>query len=948
MRWLNCKLAFYALNCKHSEAQTNRFTATPARWDIPKKLGRYPASTRREQRLEAEMQQLSLEHLFASNSEIATLMRSYFADANADVNTEFINADLSGLKTLGAVETWPFNLKNAFNILFSACCPMFLVWESQPSQRRPDKRILFYNDAYLCFLKSTRRLIPFGQFVSNAWAADWQDVRADVDQVFATGQSFQRQKERFLIYQDDSYSEHFYTWSYNAIWNEAGQISGIFATGCKAEETVVTYSRNEHSTEQKSQSPQEIYSTVRTISSKHERELSKSRVEYSENEYARTSLTETTLQQREDWQQREKELQLLTNALPVLIAYVDKNHYYRFNNQTYEDWFGQPAATFTGKHICEVLGEDAYVAVRPCMEKALSGQRVSFESQIPYREGGTRYIKADYIPHINSQGEVEGYFSLVSDISESKQVEAERQQAEENLRLSENRYRTLANAVAQLMWMNDANGNIQFFNQQWEIYTGVANLKLGVGLWAEIIHPEDFQPTSAARMKAIQAGEAYEVECRLKRVDQTYRWHLARVVPFKNEQGEILYWFGTATDIDARKCAEAARERLLAQEQAAREAAEQANRIKDEFLAVLSHELRSPLNPILGWAKLLQTRHFGEAETKRALETIERNAKLQTQLIDDLLDVSRILRGKMALNVTLVNLGDVIDAALETVRLSFEVKNIEIRKAVVGEIGLISGDAGRLQQIVWNLLSNSIKFTSSGGQIEICLEQIGSHVQIQVKDTGKGISPEFLPHVFDYFRQEDGTTTRKFGGLGLGLAIVRYLTELHGGTVKAESLGEGLGATFTVGLPVARETESGLKQDGSINSVAEIPLTNLRVLVVDDEVDMRELVVAILQQSGAKVKATASAIEALEAFNSFNPDVLISDIGMPEIDGYALLDQIRSLPKNKPLPAIALTAYAGEANQQRALAAGFQRHIAKPIEPEELVKAIMTLTKLQY
>jgi CheY-like chemotaxis protein len=359
--------------------------------------------------------------------------------------------------------------------------------------------------------------------------------------------------------------------------------------------------------------------------------------------------------------------------------------------------------------------------------------------------------------------------------------------------------------------------------------------------------------------------------------------------------------------------------------------------------------LRSPLNPILGWTKLLQTRQFDQAATKRALETIERNAKLQTQLIDDLLDVSRILRGKMVLNVSPIDLATVIDAALETVRLSAEAKGITIQQVIADNVEPILGDSGRLQQVVWNLLSNAVKFTPNGGQITIQLEQLGREAQIQVTDTGRGITPEFVPYVFEYFRQEDGTTTRKFGGLGL--AIVRYLTELHGGTVKGESPGVGLGTTFTVSLPISNHgTSSQPHQVESTNSVARaLPLTELRILVVDDEPDMRELIFTILEQAGAQVKVATSAIEALAALEPFKPDILISDIGMPEIDGYGLLRQIRRLPPEQggTLPAIALTAYAGEIDQQQALAAGFQKHMAKPVEPEELVKAIVTLTKSQ-
>jgi len=389
--------------------------------------------------------------------------------------------------------------------------------------------------------------------------------------------------------------------------------------------------------------------------------------------------------------------------------------------------------------------------------------------------------------------------------------------------------------------------------------------------------------------------------------------------------------------------------RLYQAQQLARTQAESANRIKDEFLAVLSHELRSPLNPILGWTRLLRSRKLDEKATAHALATIERNAKLQTQLIEDLLDVSRILQGKLSLNVCPVNLPSIIKAAMETVRLAAEAKSIEIQMRFEPGIGQVSGDSTRLQQVVWNLLSNAVKFTPIGGQIEITLEQIGSEAQIQVSDTGKGISPDFLPHVFEYFRQADSTTTRKFGGLGLGLAIVRQLVELHGGTVAVDSPGEGQGAIFTVRLPLRRESAAPNDETATTNSGTTVsdtlPLANIRVLVVDDEADSRDFLAFVLEQAGAEVTAAASASVALQILSQSKPDILLSDIGMPEMDGYMFMRQVRSLESEQEnnIPAIALTAYAGEMNQQQALAAGFQRHITKPVAPETLVQEIENL-----
>ncbi|MBE9159791.1 PAS domain S-box protein [Nodosilinea sp. LEGE 06152] len=406
--------------------------------------------------------------------------------------------------------------------------------------------------------------------------------------------------------------------------------------------------------------------------------------------------------------------------------------------------------------------------------------------------------------------------------------------------------------------------------------------------------------------------------------------------------------------------------RLYQDEQTARSEAEAANRIKDEFLAVLSHELRSPLNPILGWSQLLQKRQPDPDTLIRGLQTIERNAKLQTQLIADLLDVSRILQGKLNLDITPVQLKATIEAAMETVRLAAEAKAIRLHTQLDADVPPVLGDAGRLQQVVWNLLSNAVKFTPEGGQVKIRLEAItpvpdhpiaqspagATHAQIVVTDTGQGITPEFIPYIFDRFRQADSKTTRQFGGLGLGLAIVRQLVELHGGTIAAVSPGAGLGATFTVRLPLPSNLKDATQETAAYalhRALQPAQLPGVRILVVEDEADARDLLVLVLEQAGAVVTAVTSAAEALRQLPQLELDVLISDIAMPDVDGYMLLQQVRSqLAQQGTQPtfkAVALTAYAGEINRQQALAAGFQRHLSKPFEPAELVAAIAALIK---
>ena len=495
------------------------------------------------------------------------------------------------------------------------------------------------------------------------------------------------------------------------------------------------------------------------------------------------------------------------------------------------------------------------------------------------------------------------------------------------------------------MWTANAEGILLDVNQRWSVFTGLTLAQAQLAGWEAVVHPDDVAILNQQWTIAQQNGTYYQAEGRIRRTDGTYRWHLHQAVPMKNEQGQVIKWFGTATDIEEQKQLEQHRDRLLQQEQAARAEAERANRVKDEFLAIVSHELRSPLNPILGWSTLLQTKKLDQAKTTQALSTIERNAKLQAELIEDLLDISRILRGKLSLNIRPVDLASTIQGAMETVRLAAQAKSIQIYIVLEPDIGLVSGDSSRLQQVFWNLLSNAIKFTLQGGRVDIRLERLDSVAQITVSDTGKGIHPDFLPHVFDYFRQEDSATTRKFGGLGLGLAIVRHLVELHGGIVQVESPGEGHGATFTVRLPLM-PTSAQINEDNKL-SEPFLDLTGIQVLVVDDDADTREFVAFLIEQYGASVTTVTSAGEALFALTRSQPDVLLSDIGMPEVDGYMLMRQVRALPPEQggQIPAIALTAYAGEIDHQQAMSAGFQQHIPKPVDPANLVKAIADLVR---
>jgi PAS domain S-box-containing protein len=400
-------------------------------------------------------------------------------------------------------------------------------------------------------------------------------------------------------------------------------------------------------------------------------------------------------------------------------------------------------------------------------------------------------------------------------------------------------------------------------------------------------------------------------------------------------------------EIAERRNAEAERERLLVSEKEARERAERETRMKDEFLATLSHELRTPLNAILGWASLLRG-SSSPAEVSEGIEVIERNARAQTQIIEDLLDMSRIVSGNVRLDVQRVDLADLVRTAIESVKPMAAAKDIRLTSVLDTLAGPISGDPARIQQVLWNLLTNALKFTPKTGRVHVLLERVNSHLEVSVSDNGEGIAPEFLPHVFDRFRQADASTTRSHRGLGLGLAIVKNLVELHGGTVRAKSPGVGQGSTFTIALPVSvTRTDPAPEQTSSTADDAETTcnLEGVRVLAVDDEPDARQLVKRILSACGAIVETADSAAAALQALRASPPDVLVTDIGMPEEDGYALIRKVRQqLPNHAAnVPAIALTAFARSEDRRRAILAGFQMHIAKPVEPSELIAMVANL-----
>ena len=499
-------------------------------------------------------------------------------------------------------------------------------------------------------------------------------------------------------------------------------------------------------------------------------------------------------------------------------------------------------------------------------------------------------------------------------------------------------------------WSDDAiiaktlDGTITSWNQGAERIFGYQAAEI-IGRHTSVLMPPEHAEDMDHILERIRRGERVDhFETRRRTKDGRIIDLSLSVSPIRNAEGQIVGASKVARDITGRKRAEEERERL-------RIAAETANRMKDEFLATLSHELRTPLNAIVGWSRILQSGELDPADLKEGLAAIERNAQVQSQLVEDLLDISRITSGNLRLDVQRLSITEVIEAALAAVMPAATAKGIRLNKVLDSLAGPITGDFARLQQVVWNLLSNAVKFTPKGGRVQVLLERVNSHVEVSVTDTGMGIPPEFLPHVFDRFRQADSSTTRRHGGLGLGLSIAKQLIEMHGGSIRAKSPGEGHGATFTVMLPITvvhfEQPEPEKVRPREANKTEDIcpghVLAGLKVLVVDDEPDALQLLHRVLVACHAEVALASSAAQAWELVERFQPDVIVSDIGMPEQDGYDFIRQVRASHSARDIPAAALTAFARVEDRKRALLAGFQTQIVKPVDPAELTAAVASL-----
>jgi PAS domain S-box-containing protein len=696
----------------------------------------------------------------------------------------------------------------------------------------------------------------------------------------------------------------------------------------------------------------------------------------------------------------EERLRLILDALPAPISYVDSEQRYRFSNRAHDRLLGRPPGEIHGRHLREVLGGGLYEELRPTIERALAGEEVVFEKEAGYPDGSRRCLSVRCVPEAGGAG---GFVALVRDVTK-------RRRAEEAVREAEKRavreYETLLQRLTHLAGsLGTARDHLAVFRDLRDfavvsvpcagvfisLYDEARDVRVAKYAWGD---GEEVDVSSLPPMPVSSEGpNSRAVRTRQVVITNDY-WEMKRrgagqlgvvvgpdnglrpqsslVVPMavmgrcvgtvevqSYENHAYREEHVTAMKMAANLAAVAIENmRLLQFESRAREAAEESNRLKDEFLATLSHELRTPLTAILGWASMLLDGRLDEKSSRTAIEIIERNARTQQQIVDDVLDVSRSITGQLRLEAEPTDLRRVVEAAIDTVRPAATAKSINLIATFEPGVGPVMGEPRRLQQVIWNLLLNAVKFTPIGGDVRVRVEGEGGHARLTVSDTGVGISPDFLPYVFDRFRQGDQSTTRVHGGLGLGLSIVRNLVELHGGTVRAESTGEGRGSAFTVELPELRVVGRGSRNEGEAggfneDSAGRNPhsaiLEGLRVLVVDDEPDALNLIKTVLERTGATVTTVESAAAAWGALEESWPDLLLCDIGMPGEDGYQLIRRVRALESARGLatPAIALTAYAGDADRALALDAGFQLHVPKPVDPADLVSVIAGLVEVR-
>jgi PAS domain S-box-containing protein len=669
----------------------------------------------------------------------------------------------------------------------------------------------------------------------------------------------------------------------------------------------------------------------------------------------------------DEQQQREALLFLLIERAPAALAMFDREMRYLAYSQRWLADFGLGERSLRGISYYEVFPEIPQ-RWKDIHARCLAGEVLRSDGDSFLRaDGRTEWMRWEIQPWRTAAGTVGGIIIFSELTTEQRRTQAELARllvAEQALRVeaqaanaakdryvgelrdSEERQRLAVEAAHIGMWLRDLNTGRVVQSPLAAKLIGVRGLEINVDEFFEAVHPDDRDRVRSAVARALSERTDYRAQFRVVWPDGSEHWISALGCASYDGAGRPIRLTGVSIDITAQRRAEDERAQLLERERAARAEAEAATVAKDEFLAVLSHELRTPLQSMLGWTQILRNRNLDEQTFRKGIDTIERNVRAQTKLIEDLLDVSRIVAGKLLLEHRPTDLATVIEAALESVRSSALSKKIRIEVNIEPSQTVVMGDADRLQQIVCNLLSNAVKFTPAGMGVAVRLERVGPLARISVRDEGCGISAEFLPQVFERFRQANVSRRGSHGGLGLGLAIVRHLAELHGGTVKAESDGEGRGATFTVVLPVVSTQRALLAKGETGPRVGTAPtLEGLQILVVDDDPDACELLETTFEEKGASVRSVQSVRAAKEALESFPPHLLLTDVGMPDQDGYALIKWVRDKERTqgRHVPAVALTAFASQADREHALAEGFDAHVAKPADPVDLARTVARL-----
>src|SRR5438094_3003259 len=854
---------------------------------------------------------------------------------------------------LGPVERWPLTLRSALSVCLDSPLPMMIWWGPE--------LVALYNDAYRPMLGSRQHPEALGRPGRECWLDVWNVIGPMLEGVLWGGKAT-FSDDLLLPLDRHGYREECYlTLSFSPIRDEAGRVHGVFTTAAETTRRVLGERR------------------LRTL-----RDLALRPAEARTTEQACESAVRTLAANPGDIPfallyllAADGERAHLAGATGVSLDLLPLTVELAETEGNTTTWpLAQAARTGRAAQVND-LGARFHA-----LPMSLWGDVPQSGLVLPVTRVGPGdvygFLVLGISPHRALDDDYRAFLGLVAEhlaltIADARAAEEERRRTDALATLDRQRHKMLfghrtARADAErarrrfhdlvqgldaILWeANPRTARFTFVSQRAEKLLGypVERWLSEPQFWLGLLHPEDRERAVGLCRRAIEEGRDQELEYRLTAADGTTVWMHDTIYVVRDRRGRMRKLRGFMTDVSERKRREEERVRLLADMRHARREAEVANRVKDEFLATPSHELRTPLGAILLWARLLRGTPLDQATTARALEMIEQDAKALERIVGDILDVSRIITGKLGLQVGVVDPGPTIEAAIESLRPAANSRSIHIECPIDRSVTPISGGEARLRQVVWHLLSNAIKFTPKGGRIEVRLERTESWAQITVNDTGRGIEPDFLPHVFERFLQADSSTTRAHGGLGLGLAIVRHLVELHGGSVHADSPGEGRGATFAVRLPLlpVRPLEAGRKsrQPAGRRAAPGAPTLNgVRVLLVEDDVNTRESLGPLLRHRGARVTATESAAEGLRALERERPDVLVSDLGMPGEDGHALIRKVKALGQERGgrVPAVALTGYAGTDARARALSEGYDVHLPKPADPEELTALIARL-----